>query len=116
MVDRSRDNPRVTTQNLDMLFMIKDIGHITIQDALKATELRGIGLHGLMDRDMKVLETIGQYGPIGKNILVDILDFVDISNYELIERYLLNKGYIISTSRGRILTDKGKKILLNFNV
>lgn len=111
LVDRSRDNPRTITQNLDMLFMMIEPGYITIKHALEATELRGIGIHGLMERDVNILKVLGDHGPIGKNIIADMIDSVDIKNYEISERYLLNKGFVIPTSKGRILTGKGQKIL-----
>jgi len=111
LIDRSRDNPRTITQNIDMLLMLKDNSTITKQDALKATELRGIGPYGLTERDVKILKTLKQYGQVGADTLSEIVDAVDVKNYKIYERYLITKGFIIPTKNGRTLTSNGEKIL-----
>ena len=113
LISRSRDNPRTITQNLDMFLMIKgfESHNISLADAQKATELRGIGDYGLMSRDIQILKTLEEHSPLGAEVLCTIIDAVDIDNYKAWERYLINKGYIIPTRAGRILTEKGRKIL-----
>ena len=116
LVDRSRENPRTITQNLDMLFMMKDNSNINIQDALKATELRGIGVHGLMEKDIKILKILGEYGKVGAETLSEIIDSVDIKNYKVWERYLINKELIIPSRGGRELTKKGQQVLKELQI
>lgn len=114
LINRSRDNPRNITQNLDMIFISKDGGIITKEDALKATELRGIGPYGLTNKDIQILNALNKYGTLGAEVLSEIIDAVDIKNYKIYERYLLNKEYILPTKSGRVLTKKGKEILKEF--
>lgn len=113
LIDRSRDNPRNITQNIDMLLMIKKDKKILKEDAIKATELRGINENGLTDKDIRVLEILNNIGVLGAETLTEMIDAVDVENYKLWERYLINREYIIPTRSGRKITPKGKKALEN---
>ncbi len=113
LIDRSRDNPRNITQNIDMLLMIKKDKQITIQDAIKATELRGINENGLTDKDIRILEILNEYETVGADTLTEMIDAVDVENYKLWERYLVSREYVMPTRSGRKITNKGKKALEN---
>ena len=111
LINRSRDNPRTITQNLDMLFLMKEDKIITSDDAKKATELRGVGEFGLTSRDVNILRILYEHGSTGAETLSNLIDAVDVKNYLETERYLVNRGYIIPTRKGRELTSKGKEII-----
>lgn len=111
LVDRSRNNPRTVTQNLDILFMFKESKNITKYDALKATSLRGIHHHGLTTRDAQILKILSKNGPLGEEALSEMVDAVDVKNYKVWERYLIHRQFVIPTKSGRIITNDGKKAL-----
>lgn len=113
LIDRSRDNPRNITQNIDMLLMIKKDKKIVKEDAIKATELRGINENGLMDKDIRILEILDRYETVGAETLTEMIDAVDVDNYKLWERYLVSREYVMPTRSGRKITNKGKKALNN---
>lgn len=111
IVDRSRKNPRILTQIIDMTMMIKNNTTIEINDIIHASELKGIFKHGLTQKDIKILNILKENGVASAQTLCEMIDSVDIRNYKIIERYLINQNYIIPTNKGRKLTTQGEFIL-----
>jgi Holliday junction DNA helicase RuvB len=114
LADRTRDCPRIIIQNMEMLEMVKNgqPNHLVIkEDAISALKMRSIGPYGLMPKDIKVLNILKEYNSVGAETLTEMLDFVNVQNYRVHERYLVERGYVMPTKAGRIITNLGKKIL-----
>jgi Holliday junction resolvasome RuvABC ATP-dependent DNA helicase subunit len=114
LADRTRDCPRTIVQNMEMLEMVKNgqsNNIVTKTDALEALKMRSIGPYGLMPKDVKILQILDEYKAVGVETLIEMLDFVNVQNYRVYERYLVERGYVMPTKPGRVITNLGKKIL-----
>lgn len=95
----------------------KDQDTISMETVDSALHLLGIDEHGLEQIDRKVLEIMAGHfggGPVGLSTLAAAVaeDVTTIS--EVYEPFLLKKGFIQRTSRGRILTEKGSEYIESF--
>ncbi|WP_010233521.1 Holliday junction branch migration DNA helicase RuvB [Clostridium arbusti] len=114
---RSRGTPRIANRLLKRVrdySEVKGNGIIDIQSAEKALELLEVDKEGFDRIDNKILEGIVDNfngGPVGLETLAyfigEELDTLD----EVYEPYLLQKGFITRTPRGRVATDKAYKHL-----
>jgi holliday junction DNA helicase RuvB len=114
---RTRGTPRVANR---LLKRVRDYvqtskkGEADKKMAEEALDLLGIDQMGLSKSDRKYLRAIGEKydgGPVGKETLAAALH-EDVGTIEdVYEPYLLQIGFIKRTSRGRVLTAKGKKHL-----
>jgi Holliday junction DNA helicase RuvB len=114
---RSRGTPRIANRLLKRVRDYSEVmgnGIIDIQSAEKALELLEVDKEGFDRIDNKILEGIVDNfngGPVGLETLAyfigEELDTLD----EVYEPYLLQKGFITRTPRGRVATDKAYKHL-----
>lgn len=116
IASRSRGVPRVANR---LLRRIRDLAQVLgksrldLEVAVEGLEMMGIDKEGLVDMDRKILETIakGNGEPIGlKTISVSVGEEEDTIE-EVYEPYLIQKGFIIKTPRGRKMTPDGEKHL-----
>lgn len=114
---RSRGTPRIANRLLKRVrdySEVKGNGEINIESARKALELLEVDKEGLDMIDNKIIEAIVDNfngGPVGLETLAyfigEELDTLD----DVYEPYLLQKGFIIRTPRGRVATEKAYKHL-----
>jgi len=81
----------------------------------EACQLFGIDSLGLTKDDRRYLETLRdgfKGGPAGIRALASALHEDPDTVENVYEPYLLRLGFIERTSRGRVLTEKGRKYLL----
>jgi Holliday junction DNA helicase RuvB len=106
---RSRGTPRIANRLLrrvrDYAQVVSD-GLITLKEAKEALEMLGVDELGLSDADRKYLEVVrNQYngGPVGvENMAAALTEDVG-TIMEVYEPYLMKKGLIKRTNRGRVL-------------
>lgn len=75
----------------------------------------GIDKHGLDEHDRSFLELIiekFQSGPVGISTLCAAFSEEKETIEEIIEPYLLQKGFLQRTAQGRIVTEEGKSIII----
>lgn len=109
---RSRGTPRIANRLLKRVrdySEVKGSGIIDLDSAKKALELLEVDSEGFDRIDNKILEAIVDNfngGPVGLETLAyfigEELDTLD----DVYEPYLLQKGFIVRTPRGRVATDK----------
>lgn len=114
---RSRGTPRIANRLLKRVRDYSDVkgnGIIDIETSKAALELLDIDSEGFDRIDNKILEAIVESfkgGPVGLETLAyfigEELDTIE----DVYEPYLLQKGFIIRTPRGRMATDKAYKHL-----
>ena len=113
---RSRGVPRVANR---LLRRIRDLVQVSGKDALdeetarKGLAMMGIDDEGLVAMDRRILETLTKSGgePIGlKTISVTVGEEEDTIE-EVYEPFLIRKGFIIKTPRGRKITPSGERHL-----
>jgi holliday junction DNA helicase RuvB len=114
---RSRGTPRIANRLLKRVrdySEVKGEGEISLDTAKAALELLEIDEEGFDRIDNKILEAIinnFKGGPVGVETLAyfvgEELDTIE----DVYEPYLLQKGFIARTSRGRIATDRAYKHL-----
>ena len=108
---RSRGTPRVVNRLLRRVrdwSEVKSDGKITSEIANKALESHGVDEMGLDFIDRKVIQAIhSSYdgGPVGIEALASTMNEEPDTIVDIVEPFLLKKGFIKRTPRGRQLTD-----------
>jgi len=113
---RSRGTPRIANRVLKRVrdfAQVKKIKIIKRQDARNALEQIGIDKNGLESMDLRLLKNLitkFNGGPTGgKSLAISVNE--DISTIEEVyEPYLIKKGFIERTSRGRTATEKANEL------
>lgn len=107
---RGRGTPRIVTRILRRVrdfAEIKGEGVITHDIACKALELLDIDDMGLDELDRRILETIiNNYsgGPVGLDTVAVAVGEERDNIYEVCEPFLIKKGFLIRTPKGRVAT------------
>ncbi|MDD3002524.1 MAG: Holliday junction branch migration DNA helicase RuvB [Candidatus Shapirobacteria bacterium] len=107
---RSRGTPRIANRLLRRVrdyAQVKNDGLITLNEVTQALKMLGVDEDGLSDADRKYLEVVRkQYGggPVGvENIAAALTEDVGTIT-EVYEPFLMKKGLIKRTPKGRVLT------------
>lgn len=114
---RSRGTPRIANRILRRArdyAQVKANGLIDETVAKEALDGMGIDSHGLDDMDRRILEIlIDQFngGPVGVSSLSVAVSEDATTIEDVYEPYLIKKGFIQRTSRGRIAQEKAYKLL-----
>ena len=114
---RSRGTPRIANRLLRRVrdyALVLGSGDITLDITNYALNKLNVDPNGLDSTDINYLSVlINQFkgGPVGVNTLSQSLSEVRETIEDVYEPYLLKKGYINRTSRGRIATDKAIKLI-----
>ena len=114
---RSRGTPRIANRILRRArdyAEVKANGKIDSGVAKEALDGMGIDIHGLDDMDRRILVAlIDQFkgGPVGVNSLSVAVSEDATTIEDVYEPYLIKKGFIQRTSRGRIAQEKSFKLL-----
>ncbi len=114
---RSRGTPRIAGR---LLKRVRDFAIVNGSDAIDQkiadTALNRLDVddNGLDSMDRKYLQSILEFydgGPVGADTLAAVLSEKRETLEEVIEPYILQKGLIQRTARGRVLTTEGYKYL-----
>lgn len=114
---RSRETPRIGLRLLRRIRDFSDAWNVsTIHEALVLKSLHAMGVNelGLDVLDQRYMQALGvlfQGGPVGVETLSAALGETKDTIEDVIEPYLLQKGMIQRTSRGRVITSSGQEIL-----
>lgn len=113
---RGRGVPRIL---VGLLERCRDFMRSTNKDVLTTLIARAAFLlfkiddTGMTDMDIRILKAIyNSETPLGIENLSIIVNESGLTISESIEPYLIQRGFMIRTSRGRILTDSGKMYLI----
>jgi len=113
----SRGTPRIANRLLrrfrDFAEVIAD-GTITADVVHRSIKNLGIDLNGLEDQDRNILRTIIEFyggGPVGADTLSISVGEAIESLEDFYEPYLIQKGYLKRTPRGRMVTAKAYELL-----
>lgn len=107
---RSRGTPRIANR---LLRRVRDVAQIKGQGKMspaivkEALEMLGINHHGLDALDQRVLTTLIDFfqgGPVGIESLAASLSEERNTLEDVVEPYLIQQGYMMRTSRGRMAT------------
>ncbi|WP_108623808.1 Holliday junction branch migration DNA helicase RuvB [Candidatus Similichlamydia epinepheli] len=114
---RSRGTPRLALHFLkwSRSFLLSSRGAtISRKSALDAFDLLGVDDFGLSPTERKILsliETLYDGGPVGIRVLASHLGENVETIEQLYESHLLKEGFLVRSSRGRRLTQKGRDYL-----
>ena len=114
---RSRGTPRISNRILKRVrdyAMVKGKGIIDQEIAQAALDVLEIDSSGLDHVDIKLLKTIIDFyngGPVGLDTLAASIGEESITIEDVYEPYLMQKGFLSRTPRGRIVTEKTHKYL-----
>ena len=114
---RSRGTPRIANALLRRVrdfAQIKGNGKIDIEISKYGLKALNVDAHGLDEMDNKILlAIIDKYkgGPVGVNTLATVVGEESGTIEEVYEPFLVQQGYMVRTSRGRMVTDMAYKHL-----
>lgn len=117
IAEASRSTPRISNRITKQL---RDFAHAhkkTIIDeeiCTQAFSALGIDQHGLDEHDRQFIRLISQNfngGPVGISTLQSAFSEEKETIEEIIEPYLLQKGFLQRTPQGRIVTELGKQVI-----
>ena len=117
VAQRGRGTPRVVNHLLKRIrdyAQVKKSPSIDRQTACYALEELGINRFGLSRMDMDILNLIHtgfSGGPVGIDTLSAGLNEESHTLEDFYEPYLLRRGFLKKTPRGRILTDRGRIVI-----
>ncbi|MCB1198410.1 MAG: Holliday junction branch migration DNA helicase RuvB [Deltaproteobacteria bacterium] len=109
---RSRGTPRIANRLLKRTrdyAQVKGTGHIDLDASKKALSLLEVDKEGFDAMDRKILTTIIETfegGPVGLDTLASSISEERHTLEEVYEPYLLQKGFLIRTPRGRVATSR----------
>ncbi len=112
VASRSRATPRIANRLLKRVrdfAQVKSDGIVTVPLAKEALAALGIDEHGLDQLDRRILETIidkFKGGPVGVGTIAAALSEETETIEEVYEPFLMQKGFLQRTSRGRIATPR----------
>lgn len=112
LAERSRGTPRIANRLLKRtrdLATVSGSGRITVETVSESMKMLGIDSYGLDSMDRKILETLTENyggGPAGVKALAASLGVEAETISEVYEPFLLQAGFLVRTSRGRMATDK----------
>jgi Holliday junction DNA helicase RuvB len=107
---RSRGTPRVANARLRWVrdyVTSKADGHITLELARQALEMQEIDEEGLDSQDRRYLHTLIRVfggGPAGVEAIAATMNVAADTLSDEVEPYLLRRGFVVRTSRGRQAT------------
>ena len=110
IASRSRGTPRIANRLLRRVrdyVEVKADGKVTGETANKALDMLNVDEHGFDVMDRKLLLTIIQKfdgGPVGAESLAAAIGEERDTIEDVIEPYLIQQGFIMRTSRGRVAT------------
>ncbi len=114
---RSRGTPRIANALLRRVrdyAQVKGDGIITNEITQVALKALNVDEHGLDEMDNKILiAIIEKYkgGPVGLNTIATVVGEEAGTIEEVYEPFLVQQGYLVRTSRGRMVTDMAYKHL-----
>jgi Holliday junction DNA helicase RuvB len=117
MASRARGTPRIANRILRRVRDVAEVRHqgsITTEIAREALELMEVDREGLEEIDRELLRTIAvkfDGGPVGLSTLAIVVSEEEDTLEDVYEPYLLQKGFIKRTPRGRVATGKAYKHL-----
>ena len=104
LLRRARDLAQIESGSLE-----KAIIHGVIVE--RALTSRGIDARGLSRVDRKILETlVTRSRPLGLRSLADLIGETQKTVAEVYEPFLFREDYLIRTHRGRVATDKARRL------
>lgn len=115
---RSRKTPRVANNLLKRIYdyaLFKNLKTINKQGIDDAFDFLNINKYGLNDVDIDILSTLYykfHEQPVSLESIASLLNDNVINLRDVNEPFLVNIGLIERTKQGRIITDLGKKVLL----
>lgn len=113
---RSRGTPRVANRYLSRL---RDVAvasgarRIDAQIAARGLHMLGVDDHGLDDMDRRILEVLAQAPgqAVGLKTLAIATSEEDSTIEDVYEPYLIRRGFVRKTARGRVLGPRGYELL-----
>lgn len=102
-LERARDHARILSMS----------GDITLDVVEAMFTFLGIGPTGLTSQDHKLLECLydNKGTPVGLDSLSVLLDECPATIAHELEPYLIRRGLLVRSSRGRLLTEEGSKYI-----
>ncbi|MFP4176302.1 MAG: Holliday junction branch migration DNA helicase RuvB [Planctomycetota bacterium] len=108
----ARGTPRVANRYLRR---IRDVAHARGQDVItrevaeEGLDMLGVDENGLCEMDRRILRAVAQNGgrPIGLKTLSVVVGEQEDTIEEVYEPYLIRRGFLEKTPRGRLLTPRG---------
>jgi Holliday junction DNA helicase RuvB len=118
LAKRCRGTPRIANQLLRRVLdfaLVADKKVIDEEIVHDSLDRLGVDIEGLtrMDRDfLKIIEERYDGGPVGLEAIAAALNEEKSTLEDVYEPYLVYRGFVLRTTRGRMISETGKKHLL----
>ena len=103
----SRGSPGVARNHIELIEIMFG-NNIDVEEIEEYQKLKHIDNLGLEDIDREYLKAVNNFGVLALSTLSSVLSEREKTIEEIIEPFLFRSGLAIKTSKGRILTPKGK--------
>ncbi|MDD6919953.1 MAG: Holliday junction branch migration DNA helicase RuvB [Eubacteriales bacterium] len=117
MAKRSRGTPRVANRILKRVrdfSQVEGNGIINVEITKRALNALGVDDYGLEELDREILKTIIQRfkgGPVGIDTIAASIGEERITIEDVYEPYLIQKGFLNRTAKGRMVSEKAYHVL-----
>ena len=112
IANMSRGSPGLARNNVELIESMYN-GDISDTEILEYMKLQHIDILGLEDVDIEYMKVVSRFDALALSTISSLLSEREKTIEENIEPYLFRCGFVMKTSKGRVLTPRGKSYIRN---
>ena len=112
IANMSRGSPGLARNNVELIESMYN-GDINDTEILEYMKLQHIDILGLEEVDIEYMKVVSRFDALALSTISSLLSEREKTIEENIEPYLFRCGFVMKTSKGRVLTPRGKSYIRN---
>ena len=112
IANMSRGSPGLARNNVELIESMYN-GDISDTEILEYMKLQHIDILGLEEVDIEYMKVVSRFDALALSTISSLLSEREKTIEENIEPYLFRSGFVMKTSKGRVLTPRGKSYIRN---
>jgi Holliday junction DNA helicase RuvB len=112
IANMSRGSPGLARNNVELIESMYN-GDISDTEILEYMKLQHIDILGLEEVDIDYMKVVSRFDALALSTISSLLSEREKTIEENIEPYLFRCGFVMKTSKGRVLTPRGKSYIRN---
>ena len=112
IANMSRGSPGLARNNVELIESMYS-GDISDTEILEYMKLQHIDILGLEEVDIEYMKVVSRFDALALSTISSLLSEREKTIEENIEPYLFRCGFVMKTSKGRVLTPRGKSYIRN---
>ena len=112
IANMSRGSPGLARNNVELIESMYN-GDISDTEILEYMKLQHIDILGLEEVDIEYMKVVSRFDALALSTISSLLSEREKTIEENIEPYLFRCGFVMKTSKGRVLTPRGKSYIRN---